>query len=59
MYLCRQIKKRQPLELLILYLVIVNTVSFVMYGIDKRNASLKRWRTPEVHLLGIAVAGVR
>lgn len=52
-----ELKKSQPLKLLILYLVIVNTVSFVMYGIDKRNASRKRWRTPEVHLLGIAVAG--
>lgn len=52
-----ELKKSQPLKLLILYLIIVNTVSFVMYGIDKRNASRKRWRTPEVHLLGIAVAG--
>ncbi|MEI3465954.1 MAG: DUF1294 domain-containing protein [Bacteroides fragilis] len=45
------------MKLLILYLVVVNTVAFVMYGIDKRHASRKRWRTPEVHLLGIAVAG--
>ncbi|MGH6700599.1 DUF1294 domain-containing protein [Bacteroides hominis] len=45
------------MKLLFLYLIIVNTVSFVMYGINKRNASRKRWRTPEVHLLGIAVAG--
>ncbi|EKA80876.1 MULTISPECIES: DUF1294 domain-containing protein [Bacteroides] len=52
-----ELKKSQPLKLLFLYLIIVNTVSFVMYGIDKRNASRKRWRTPEVHLLGIAVAG--
>ena len=28
-----------------------------MYGIDKRHASRKRWRTPEVRLQGIAVVG--
>lgn len=28
-----------------------------MYGIDKRHASRKRWRTPEVRLQGIVVVG--
>ena len=28
-----------------------------MYGIDKRHAARKRWRTPEVRLQGIAVVG--
>ncbi|WP_195594076.1 DUF1294 domain-containing protein [Bacteroides fragilis] len=45
------------MKLLILYLVVVSIVAFVMYGIDKRHASRKRWRTPEVRLQGIAVVG--
>lgn len=45
------------MKILILYLVVVNVVSFIMYGVDKRKAKRNRWRTSEARLLAIAVAG--
>ena len=45
------------MEFLWYYLVVVNAVAFCMYGIDKRKAIKKRWRIPEVTLLGIAFVG--
>jgi len=42
---------------LIGYLVLVNLVSFVMYGIDKRKAIKDQWRIPEKTLLLAALVG--
>lgn len=39
------------------YLVIVNILAFIMYGLDKQKAVRKQWRIPEAQLLGIAVIG--
>lgn len=39
------------------YLVIVNILAFILYGLDKQKAVRKQWRIPEVQLLGIAVIG--
>ena len=39
------------------YLVIVNILAFIMYGLDKQKAVRKQWRIPEVQLLGIAAIG--
>lgn len=39
------------------YLVIVNILAFIMYGLDKQKAVKKQWRIPEVQLLGIAAIG--
>ena len=39
------------------YLVLVNLVSFVMYGIDKRKAIKDQWRIPEKTLLLAALVG--
>lgn len=38
-------------ELLCIYLVLVNLIVFVMYGIDKRKAKRKKWRIPESSLI--------
>ena len=38
-------------------LVIVNVLTFLLYGIDKWRAKRARWRIPESVLLGLAAIG--
>lgn len=35
----------------------INLITFIMYGADKWKAVHKRWRIPEVVLIGMAFAG--
>ena len=42
---------------LILYLVTINAVTFLAYGLDKQKAKENRWRIPEKVLLGLAALG--
>ncbi len=44
-------------ELLTLYLMIVNVLVFLMYGMDKRKAKKKKWRIPESSLIFSAFLG--
>ena len=39
------------------YLVVINIVTFFVYGIDKWKAKKSKWRVPEATLLGLAVIG--
>lgn len=39
------------------YLIIINLVTFVVYGMDKRKAIKNKWRIPEKTLLGLAAVG--
>lgn len=39
------------------YLIIVNIVSFILYGIDKYKAKRGKWRISEATLLAMAVIG--
>lgn len=39
------------------YFIIINIVSFALYGLDKRKAIRKKWRISERNLFGIAVFG--
>lgn len=39
------------------YLLTINTVAFIMYGIDKYKAKKAKWRIPEATLLLLAVLG--
>ena len=39
------------------YLVVVNILAFIMYGLDKQKAVRKQWRIPGGQLLGIAAFG--
>ena len=41
----------------IAYLIIINVVTFFMYGIDKWKAKHAKWRVPEAVLLVLAVVG--
>lgn len=45
------------LRVVILYLVAINVVTFLLYGIDKFKAKRLKWRIPESVLLGFAVIG--
>ena len=44
-------------EIVVIYLVVINVVAFVVYGVDKYKAKRGRWRIPEATLLGLAVIG--
>ena len=45
------------LRIVLIYLVIINVVTFFMYGIDKWNAKKSKMRIRETALLGLAVLG--
>ena len=45
------------MEFMIFYLVIINLISFTMYGIDKAKAKFNKWRIPESTLLAISFIG--
>ncbi len=44
-------------NIIILYLIVINAITFVLYGIDKKRAKEGRWRIRIVTLLGFAFAG--
>ena len=43
--------------IIVFYLVILNVLTFLLYGIDKWKAKRSRWRIPESVLLGMAAVG--
>ena len=45
------------LHIALIYLAIINVVTFFMYGIDKWKAKKSKWRISEATLLGMAVFG--
>lgn len=45
------------MEVVAYFLVSINILSFIVYGIDKWRAAHGRWRIPESTLLGLAVIG--
>ena len=42
---------------IVIYLIVINMLTFGVYGIDKRKAIRKQWRVPERTLLFLAVIG--
>ena len=44
-------------QLILIYLVAINVVTFFAYGIDKWKAKRSKWRISEATLLGMAVIG--
>ena len=42
---------------ILLYLLIINVVTFIVFGIDKWKAIHNRWRIREAVLLGLSVVG--
>lgn len=45
------------LESILIIIVIINIVTFIIYGIDKYKAKKGKWRIPENSLLGLAIIG--
>ena len=43
------------LHVVLIYLAVINVVTFFMYGIDKWKAKKSKWRIRETALLGLAV----
>lgn len=43
--------------MLIYYLLAVNVLTFIVYGVDKGKARRGRWRVPEATLMGLAALG--
>ena len=41
----------------ILYLIVINILAFILYGIDKKRARDHAWRISERMLIGIALIG--
>ena len=39
------------------YLIVVNVIAFLLYGLDKYKAKTNRWRIKEAVLIGIAAMG--
>ena len=44
-------------QLIVIYLVAINVLTFFLYGIDKVKAKRSKWRIPETTLLGMAIIG--
>lgn len=40
-----------------LYLIIINVITFALYGMDKWRAMTKQWRIREKKLIGLALIG--
>lgn len=42
---------------LLVYLIIINLFSFILFGIDKKKAERKEWRISESSLIGVSILG--
>lgn len=45
------------MELILLYLLLINAIGFLLMLADKEKAKKNKWRIPEVTLLGVALVG--
>ena len=45
------------ITLIIIYLVVINSISFIMMGLDKYKAKKRAWRIPESTLFVLALIG--
>ena len=45
------------LRVFIYYLIGINLVTFIFFGVDKRKARKGKWRIPEKVLIGMAIFG--
>ena len=44
-------------KIFIIYIVLINIITFSVFGIDKLKAIKNKWRTPESVLLGLSLMG--
>ena len=45
------------LQVIIIYFLVINLVTFITYGIDKLKAKRSKWRISEATLLSMAIVG--
>ncbi len=45
------------MEIVLIYLLVINLITCIVYGVDKLKSIAGRWRTPEKTLLSLAFAG--
>ncbi|MBQ0076122.1 MAG: DUF1294 domain-containing protein, partial [Bacteroidales bacterium] len=45
------------MEIIIIYILLINLIAFAMYGGDKRKAKKDAWRIPEHRLMLVAWLG--
>ena len=50
-------KDQNYLQIVLVYLAVINVATFFTYGIDTRKAKKSKWRIREAALLGLAVLG--
>ena len=50
-------KDLSVLKIMLICLLVLNIITFLVYGIDKFKAQHARWRVPESVLLGLAAIG--
>jgi uncharacterized membrane protein YsdA (DUF1294 family) len=51
------IKSLNPKDIVLAYILIINLITFISFGIDKRRSRKNRWRIPESTLLGLSLIG--
>lgn len=42
---------------LIAYLILINIISFIIFAVDKRNATRGKWRVREITLIELTIVG--
>lgn len=45
------------MDILSIYLLLINAAGFLLMLVDKRKAQKKKWRIPEATLMGVAAIG--
>ncbi|MDD3137963.1 MAG: DUF1294 domain-containing protein [Lachnospiraceae bacterium] len=45
------------MKYIVIYLIVVNSIAFLIFGVDKNRAKRGSWRIPESTLISIAVIG--
>jgi len=53
----KNIWKDKSMDMVWIYLLVINIIGFLIMGIDKAKAKANAWRIPEKTLFGIALVG--
>ena len=44
-------------KIILIYLLLINIIAFITYGVDKKKAVSNKWRIQEKTLIGLSVLG--
>lgn len=48
---------KEVMNPILAYMLVINLIAFILYGIDKNKAKKKKWRIPEKTLIGVGAIG--